>query len=210
MLKTYLRLRIKTDKTFFFIICQESKSKGKQTHFCKINSRFVDLELGAWCACDRKLLILFLPIFFQNITIKLWMWPLTNDLILKDPISSSKSTKKAWKKDFPFQFWLWPSTCQLMLKDFAGAEITDKPVITANFSCGKPSYWQILQNCPKNVLKMSPKLFSILSLKLPKKIITQFIPGTLQKLFQILSPKMSPKLSQKLISVQRKEFMLLP
>merc|ERR1712008_33429 len=30
----------------------------------------------------------------QNITIKLWMWPLTNDLILKDPISSSKNTEK--------------------------------------------------------------------------------------------------------------------
>ena len=155
MLKTYLRLRIKTDKTFFFIICQESKSKGKQTHFCKINSRFVDLELGAWCACDRKLLILFLPIFFQNITIKLWMWPLTNDLILKDPISSSKSTKKAWKKDFPFQFWLWPNTCQLMQKDFAGAEITDKPDITVNFSYGKRNYWKILQNYTKNAMKMS-------------------------------------------------------
>ena len=100
VLKTYLRLRIKIDKTlpiwlsiFYY---QKSKFKGKQTHFCEINSRFVGSELGAWC--DKKLLILFLPIVFQNITIKLWMWPLTNDLILKDPISSSKSTEKDWKK----------------------------------------------------------------------------------------------------------------
>ena len=88
----------------------------------------------------------FPSIFFQNTTIKLWMWPLTKDLILKDPISFSKSTKKAWKKDFLFRFWPWPSTCQLMLKDFAGAEITDKPDITPNFSYGKRKRCNEIEN----------------------------------------------------------------
>ena len=112
------------------------------------------------------------------------MWPLTKDLILKDPISFSKSTERAWKRDFPSQFWPWPSTCPLMLKDFAGAEITDKPDITANFSYGKQSnkniyksfraiidkYYRIVLKFPELSQKLSLKLFTKSSLKLSTKL----------------------------------------